>query len=224
MDIKKVLLVFVLALFVGTVNAASLRLDSLRTECFDKLNIPDAGTRTITTAIGNRLINQAINEICTDFPALEKIDTIIVYKEDEGGVLPSDFVALKNVFLMDGYTVRIPLKIVGADTLRKLFNSEGQVKHDKSNPMSIAYAFKYARRLMLLPKYAKDTAAIDSFLVYYYATDAQLTNDTDSTLIEKRFRGVLISYATSEMATIKNDYEKAAYYRRLYDQAKGVIQ
>ena len=158
------------------------QLSSLRTACYNFLGEGVADTATIDLGI-----NIGVYETCADFPALEKIDTVVIARTDEGGVLSNDFDRFKErnaVYRLIGDTLRIPLGPL-PDSLKAKLPLPKDNTHQKDRIDDPGYYWEHAGRLVLHPKYTKSQA--DTLLVYYYAYDIRLVATTDSILIKGRY-------------------------------------
>lgn len=191
--------------------------DSLSIAAFQQLNVVTTGDDQITTAKCYGALNQALLQVCRDFPAYEKIDTVTIDKTAEGGALANDFLRLKSVFRMKGDTLRVPLQVVDMDSLPGLSPRDSVAVQEKGNILSPRYAYTYANRLLTHPKYIISGSA-DSFLVCYYALDDKLTSATDSVSIDKTYLTALKYYACYSLLAMIQDYEGAMFWLGLYDK------
>lgn len=224
--IRKILLFSVIALLLQAVGASagqSPRLDSLRVYSFDFALLPVAGNRTVTTAIGNRVVNTAIQQVCTDFPALEKLDTVTLSSGMEGATLNSDMVSVVAVEYIlpienehgDADTVRMYVPPIAVNDLRLKFPTSTSVVQNKSGQYDPKFWYVEAKKLKFAPKWIRGDTA--SFVVTYLAMDTLLTTDSSSTSVETQFLNAVKYYAASLLFTIQQDAFWAKYYRDLYN-------
>jgi hypothetical protein len=161
-------------------------------------------------------LNTALIRVCKEFPALEKLDTLVVYKEDEGAALPTDFDRMKQVFRMKGDTLRLPLEFRPVESLREVTPAIKNNLHKKDKLLSPQYAYPWAGRFMLHPKYAIDSSEIDSFLILYYAMDEGMDTSGATTAIDAKYINVLLLATFAKLSAMKKDFTSAAYYETLY--------
>lgn len=194
--------------------------DSLSVATLRQLNINTSGDNQVSLAITYDALNKATQQVCRDFPALEKIDTLTISSSAEGAALPSDFLRLKMVLRMAGDTLRHPLQIINIDSLPYMIDSVAvQSKRSIRSPQ---YAYTYASRLLTHPKYIIPSNA-DSFLVYYYAMDDKLTAASDSLVIDDSFVPAVLYHACFQLAAQKRDFEVALFWLGRYDAERDAV-
>ncbi len=177
----KIIIILLLLVSIAGADPIVNRLDSLRSYAFRAVNLPDAGTALLTTAMGTHFINMAYSKVCHDFPAVSAIDTAILYSTIEGAVLPDTFLYDRAVFRMRGDSIRYPLKRMDIDSFTAKGATEEEVKHVINSLSSPGYYYIFNNKLMTHPKYNKPIAKLDSFLVLYQATGSPLDKITDTT-------------------------------------------
>lgn len=201
---------------IARAYSQSPALDSLREAVFAQLNIRPGGSRRITAEIVNKALNRGQAQVCIDYPALEKIDTVLVNRYDTGGTLPADFRSLRSVWRCIGDTVYVPLTIINPDSARILISQYQEMKHDKQNPLSPMYCWTHGRKLRLWPRFIGGTTTVDTLQIEYFALGAALVNDSDSTRIAPDYINKLIFYACADVSAVRLDFEEAAYYLARY--------
>lgn len=225
---KLIIIILVSVCMFGSLQAQSpigRDLASLRRGCYYQLPGCTTSTSIISTSVVDFAINRAIAETCKKYPAIEKLDTIGVSKDDEGVALNSDFLRIKKVFRMGSDTLRYPLAPIPTDSV---FSFQGDLKNhyheDKNSLLSIKYFSTFGKRLLLHPKPAKLNADPDSFLVYYFAQDAMLVNSTDSTAVSSDYTEKVILYACAVLSATRRDYQAAAFYMNMFEPKIPPVQ
>lgn len=209
------LFLFLLILPISGYSQISNRLDSLRIEVLFYLNL-NAVTNSVTAAKLTRAINHAIVADCKRYPALYKLDTVIVPKTVEGAALNSDFSRPAQLFKMIGDSIRIPLQFISWDSVKAKFPAYKDNVHNPSDTMSPAHFWTGGQKLFLHPKYLESTSDADSFIVHYYAIDQKLSDDTNTVSITQDYRLPLIYYAAAEIWSIRGRDDKFAHYMGLF--------
>lgn len=216
MDTKKWLVLFLLV--AGTASAAMpARRDSLYIEAFRRLSIPVSGNALVTTATGASATNWAIVDVCNDFPAVQKLDTVVVGTSAQSWALNSDFVRLAQVYRYPGDTMMIPLESRPFDTLFQLRGGLTGLVPDYGNEAMPRYYWSFADRLYLLPL----PLSTDTMYVGYYALGSWLAYDTSTTEVGAEYREALVVKICAKLAPILGDYQKAQYYEQLYALIKA---
>lgn len=219
---KKTVFIFGLCFLAASLSAeTSPQLDSIRFAAYNQIGVPSGGTTRVTDAIANVIINHGIQKVTTDFPAVEKLDTITIKGDEEGGALASDFVAIDWCQLMIGDTLRIPLEYKPEDSLflkrPTQDDSKGQVD-DVTDPR---YYYTKAGRLMAFPKViaSSDITSGDSalFLIGYYAVGDPLSSGTDSTNIDEEYRDELLNWVCYRLEKLRYRWISADTYKADYD-------
>ena len=219
---KKILLA--LCLMAATVSSeTSPQLDSIRVAAFNQIGVPAAGTLRITDAIANAIINYGIQRVSTDFPAVEKLDTIVIDTLSEGGALNSDFVRIRWAQLMQGFDQRIPLEYLIEDSLFLMLPSEEGTEAEADDKTSSRYYYTMAGRLMVWPKMVIGDAMADGdsalVVIGYYAVGDFLSSGTDSTNIPSEYRDELISWVCHRLEALRYRYNASAFWKAQYDAA-----
>lgn len=219
--------VFVITMLWACVSYADIngQVDSLRTMAFEQSLVPDAGNRHIDINYGNRVIQRAIQQVCQDFPAIEKMDTIVSVQGQIEYALNSDFLRPKTIFKLTTFQ---NLKIIYSLTsppVESWFEVKGGEMggqpdpNEKSEPR---YAFTFNDKVYFYPTPQR----ADSFIIIYYAIDRQVPVVDDSvTFVLPEYREAIIIYAASLICYRKGDFVRAEIYGRLYkEKLAGVAQ
>lgn len=185
---------------------------------FQQLNIPATGSRRITTTIAARIINRAVAQVCTDFPAYEKIDSAVIIDRDSvlGSKLPADYLRLKTVAKRRGDSLLIPMNLITPEALPTTYNTFELNVAPKKNIMGILNVYEEANRLRTHPKMLQ--AEPDTFVVAYWAM-APAAAAADSLVISSDYLEKVIMWSCSRLAALKQDYAGAEWYMTEY--AKG---
>ncbi len=201
---KKIISILIILLVstsaFGQIYPVDPSLDSIRTFAYYKLNIPTAGTGNITNVKANMAINMALGKLCTDLPAYEKVDTLYMTSDSDGVILPTDFTRMANAFRMYD-SMLIPMKEILHDSLYQIFviDSSGN-SQNKSSFKSPSYYRINARKFFTHPKVSK----ADTFIVNYYALQAELTAGTDSITFESKYFDEFMTLVKAEILEIRD--------------------
>ena len=219
---KLLLILSVLVLFCGTVHAdINGQIDSLRTMAFEQALVPDAGNALIDTDYGNRVIQRAIQQVCQDFPAIEKLDTIVSVAETIEYSLNTDFLRLRGIFKLTTYfdlKIIYSLSFPEVETWFEIKAGEIGGQSDPNQKAEPRYAWTFNDKVYFYPT----PISADSFVVSYYAIDRQVPVVDDSvTFVRPEFREAIILYAASLICYRKGDFVRAEIYRKLYKDKRG---
>ena len=218
-----------IVLLATTVSAQSYSVnpsrDSLITFCLYETNTNTSFTYSLTQAKAIYFLNKSIGRVCTDFPAIEKIDTVVISKSMLGDTLNSDFIRAVRIYKIehedtDTAQILIPLRYVTKDSTWILYPTVGS---NEENPIDIPTSyFTHGKRFLSYPKSQADVSRPDSFLVFYNAMDEILSSGTDSTAISSDYINPLIDLLTYEFAKVRRMYDKATAALGRYDARKNV--
>ena len=165
-------------------------------------------------------VNTAIQQVCSDFPAFPKLDTV-VFRGDSGGVaLNSDIDRIALVQQIRGTAIWLPMGEVSGDTtfLAIVDSSQGSTDEDRIEQPRLWYRHG---DLFTQPKHVRDTFAL-TLQVHYYALDQWITAGTDTTGVLEKYRTAIVDYAAYKALLGLSDYVKAALFLRDYDKKRGV--
>ena len=213
--------VVVLLLLSTTVLAqtypVSPQRDSIQAACLSALGLGVAGNTLIPVATVQKAINRSISQVCLDFPAIEKMDTLTTGSDEEGAALPDDFLRVRALFKMKGDTLRIPIEYKPLDSLLRLTPTDLMATHKIGEAMSPSYYYTFGQRLLFHPKYAIPSATSDSFLLMYYAMDDQLGSDTEVTLILPEYLDAIVFYACAQLSIRRGNMADADFFYNSYN-------
>ena len=220
---RKILLILgTLVFFCGAARAdINGQIDSLRTMAFEQALVPDAGNALIDTDYGNRVINRAIQQVCQDFPAIEKLDTIVSVAETIEYSLNTDFLRLRGIFKLTTYfdlKIIYSLSFPAVETWFEVKAGEIGGQPDPNEKAEPRYAWTFNDKVYFYPT----PQTVDSFVVSYYAIDSQIVTATNSTSVRPEYREAIVIYAASLICYRKGDFVRAEVYRRLYNDKRGV--
>lgn len=224
-------LIVILLLAVSASAQVSGRRDSLRQYALDKCFLPTAGTDAATAAKLNRQLNLCIYEVSTDFPAVEKWDTVVFSMADQAGLLNADFDRIASVARIVGDTtikIYVPMSPFVFDNAFDANLGFAGVKHnrgDSAQPRGYA-TFRGSDkgwRLFVYPREAKPADAADSFLVHYYAIGRQLDSDTAQTDIHPSYFDELLSLYAGRIQELRMNYAAADRFLAQYESRKPPI-
>lgn len=190
------------------------RMDSLSLYITEEMSMAPSGTALVTTQKIFHAINRGIQEVCDDFPAIEKIDTLVIYSDSEGVALPADFLRMKAVWRMLDDSLRVPLDAQSQEEASLALSTTEGVKHDKASLFSPKSWHTFETRLLVTPKWNRTDSL--SLQIYYYARDTWKTGADSSTQVHSKYREKIIEYAISILWRLRSQEEKSTYYKALY--------
>lgn len=224
---KNIITILILLFVVGSLSAQTYSIspsfDSMQVNALKMLNIISSGNGYVTTPQIKYVINLSIGEICDAFPALEKVDTVVVWRDSAGFDLNADFLRIKSVFRIDqagddgDIEIWTPINYIPYDSLAIIFDSRSKNVDDKSKIEQLRTSYTWGRQLRFHPKNYSSSANPDSFVVYYYARDVFLVNGTDSTSIAPEYMGELMNYIKSEIKILQEEYKVSDFYLGRYN-------
>jgi len=207
--------VLVFLLLAGSALAGSdpiyPRLDSMQAAVYAQLNISSSGTSRITSAKVRYALNRAQAKTATDFPVIEKQDTVIIVRASEGGSLNADFQRLFQVFKRRGDTLRYPMHIIPVDSLSLLKPSVSQVRTTVESP---ALCWSYGRKLWTHPKVI---GTPDTFFVDYYALPDRMDSLRDTCYVPGEYLEHVIFYACGLLSATRELFDEANWYLQWYE-------
>ncbi len=210
--------VFAITMLWACMSQADInpRVDSLMIMAFEQSLVPDNGNSLIDTLYGQRVINRAIQRVCQDFPAIEKMDTIVSVQGQIEYSLNSDFLRPKTIFKLTTFQ---NLKIIYSLTsppVESWFEVKGGEMGGQPDPNKKPeprYAFTFNDNVYFYP--TPQTA--DSFIVIYYAIDSQIITSSNSTSVRPEYRELIVIYAAAQISFRKGDFVRAKEYMNLYN-------
>ncbi len=222
---KKFLLIAVLpVLLAGTSHAQlSMRLDSIRVSVYRQLLLKTNGAGLVPDSTANAAVNRAIQRVCDDFPAIEKIDTIALSSDSVGIALNSDFLRVRWVFL-NATNKWFPLTPVTMEQHRELFKIVGGKSGATFRPadtLAAPYYWTLGDRIFTYPKYTAGPHT--SLIVGYMAEDSTLNADGSTCQIKAEFREAIVEYACAIILEMQGMFEDASIYLGKYgSRLRGV--
>ncbi len=202
---------------ISTVYPMSPRLDSLQAAVYAQLNIKAGGSRKITDVVTTKAINRGVMATCATYPALEKIDTVILNRYDSTGTLPADFHRLARVWRIRGDTLLIPVKIVDPDSVEFYKKEQGEFRHKKASNTSPDLCWTHGRDLRFFPRFVgRLSTSVDTLQIEYLALDAPLSSDADTTVIDPYYINKVIDYACMVVSATRENFDDAAWYFRQF--------
>ena len=221
---KKLLLILLFSLVAVSVNAQVYyppQLDSLRQYVALSLFIDESGTNDITADVMNNAINRSITQVCRDFPAFPKFDTVYIKSDIEGTDLNDDFLRTKALFVLEdalipNKKIKLPSQATSPDSLSFEKETKDGNTHKPNRELSTDSYHTFGKKLFYHPQWLDDDSM--QVQVYYYATDNWLESGSDSTNILVDFREPIIYYSLSLIWGNRGRFDRANYYYSLYQQ------
>lgn len=199
------LLIFVV-LIAGVVGAqTSPRLDSISAAVRDQV-----GASTSYT-VGSA-VNRAYLQVCYDYPAIPKIDTVVIDSAHGYVALPSDFVGMESCNLLV-LGMKIPmyaLSTISQDSAASIVRSE----MNDTDPTDQQYYLVHGSALFTYPRWiiGSDSADLE---IRYFAVGPYLTAASDTIRVAVEYRNAVFYYACAEVQAKRGRYGDASYYRQL---------
>ena len=223
---KWVLVLVLVAVFaVSGIAGPQERLDSMTVKAFRTANMPSTGTAQVPVAVVKGIINDCIQTVSVNFPAVQKSDTLVVTPSAQAQALPTDFISVTGVFrlkaLDDGRTVSIPLDTMPADPFNKL--GESNQANDPTSNSSPRYYRIVGLYFKEYPPFSRITiggtpsAEVDSILLEYVAAGAYLSADSSQTDLSPEYRDALRFLVQAELFAVREMYGPASYWLNLYN-------
>jgi len=217
-----VLILLSLAVPVGAAEI-SMRLDSLGLNVYQHLYINTAGNTRIPDSVRNTAINEAIQQVCQDFPAIEKLDTIVLAKATKGVALNSDFLRANwavKFGTVDGDPAMIPLQYIPVAALFDIHGKLQGAEQDYNNEASPRYFFTFGDRMFFYPQ----PWSADTVIVAYYAMDTLLQAAASVSQVLPQYRDAIISMACYKLAVIQERFTVAQVYMQRYGELLGLAR
>lgn len=219
--LRNILLVLILLASAGNTANISMRLDSIGLSIYQKLWIGTSGNERIPDSVRNTAINESITQICHDFPAIEKTDTISLVAATKGIALNGDFLRVNWVFKFgtkDDNPMLIPLQYAPVGTLfearAQLAGAEQKV-NDESAPR---YYFTWNDLMYFYPQ----PGEVDSVILAYYAMDTLLQVAASITQILPQYRDAIIHLSCYKLALIQERFTVAQAHLIRYNELLGL--
>jgi len=220
-------LAFLLAASAAAEPSVPGRLDSLRARLELRLNLPAGGNNLVTVGVMNAALNEAVGEVCQDFNAYPRFDTLVARPDSEGMALPTDFLRLRAVYrIIPKYgsqpAVRFPLEPVAAgDSLWRAIKDLAELELEPGDQIG-PRRYSLGNRLLLHPKYDRRSAADTAlYLIDYYAIAPLMAADTDTVAVDPKYRAALLDKAAELCATVRQDWTVAAKWLEAYEVKVG---
>ena len=214
-------IVLLLLLMASPVVADGLdSLSDLQTAVYDVMNIPSTGTALIDSLVARRAINLGVTQVSYDFPAVEKLDTIITADGTRYYALNTDFVKLHSCIRLVGDSVMLPLQY---PPVSALYEIAGGLKGAQQNYTDIAiprYSWVFNDLISFYPPPDK----VDTFIVSYYAEGTQLLAADSTTDIKAAYRGAVVDFACHLLSMRKGQFNEASAYLQIYNQKLAIAQ
>lgn len=211
----KKLLIALLFLAVSASAQISPRLDSLAVRAMWQINAPTTYTDLLTSAKVYNAINLAIYQVCVDFPAIPKFDTVYIDSTMEGGALNSDFLRARDCFMIYGDTARIPMVLITADSLHKFKPTIETNVQGADDTVGSVYFIIHDTTFTVYPKWRISTDSL-RVSVNYFAMDTVLTAAASATSIAPEYRQKIIDFTCKIFEEIRGNYGRADYWQKQY--------
>lgn len=218
---RLVAILIILALSPISVSAQrSMRLDSLRYDVFRLLQMNTAGDSVTNVDRANVFVNMANQQVCNDFPAIEKIDTITLHVDSTGVALNSDFLNAQWVYL-DSSNQWYPMQSVTRDehtTLYEMIGGRAGVEQDASDPGNLRRYWIHNDKLFVYPKFK--AGPVTKVIIAYNAEDSTLGADASTTQVKSVYRKALLYFTCHLIKASEQMYEISQFWLGLYEREK----
>ena len=189
------------------------RLDSLRNDLKRAIQLSPDDT-TLTWAI-----NTAIQEVCTDFDAYARLDTITIREDSVGVALNSDFLRINWVMKRISDSIWVPMGPILGDTIYREVVIDDDAELKKRAKLQPQLYF-WHDKLYTHPKYAKDSLA-QTFIVAYWAADRHISSSDSSTFVRPNFLNAVVEYAAYVIHRSRSNFNNMAIWLTKYDKRLG---
>lgn len=200
-----VLAILIAAPSLRAVDLPLTTLSELRVAVLNQMEHSTSGTALLTTAIIDEAVNRAQLKVASDFPAVEKLDTIWI-----GAGSTMKFYALNDDFLKLNWTFKYrgdTMLAIEYAPPQTLYQRDAGRTANVSQPDNVSYPRycfisrsehngKISPKLFFFPM-ASMTATVDTILISYYSLSNELVDDNDSTEIAPEYRDPLVYWACS---------------------------
>jgi hypothetical protein len=212
------LVIGLILLYASGAEAQSMRRDSIKAAVFDMVCIPTAGTDIVTSGRANRAIEQAIGDVCRDFPALIKYDTVTLTSTSDALSLNSDFLDAQGCFRMVGDSLRIPLKRTNYDSLVSIFTRKETALGKPDDIKQPRYFWITGSYINFYPKYS-NSYDDNLYLIEYRALASAPVADTSQINIDILYRNELLYATAAKVSYLRKNYGESGQWLALYDRA-----
>ena len=212
-------LILFLLLLCSTVSAEYIRLDSLRVAVHRQVALPDSGNAVVSVAKTHMAINRAISQVCIDFPAVPKMDTVGIHRDSTGAALNTDFQQVGAVYRFKDAGWWYPLKPLAGDSLAKALSGTSENQASPGDSTDPGFYYTFDKRIYVHPKWS-DSLSSDSLVIQYFGIGTKLTGGTDSTDVLPQFREAVIVYTCYQIEMMRNRFAAAAAYLEWYKQLR----
>lgn len=216
--VKIIITILILLLPVMALGQMPNDIDSLSLILTERMTMASTGTGFVTPAKLLHELNIGIQNVCEDFPAIERIDTLYYAADSDGVGLASDFDRLftANRFI-DG--IIYPLTIIPPELEAEHIKTEGETEIKMDDFTSPKYCYSYTGRFFLTPKFTRPT--VDTIIIKYYAKDLWLSSG-DTTVVKNKYLELIIFYAMSNLWADRGRFTRADYYTNRYEREKQI--
>ena len=197
-------------------------MDSLQNQLVERTRIPG-----LTASVKLWAINTAIQQVCEDFPALPKMDTVTLRFDSIGAAFNTDFLRPLTVFKLYGDTLWLPTLRIGIDTFsfQVLDTSTAGGKYNSGDPNAGRIWFELGNfdttRMFIQPKFV-DGDSSQTWLVNYAAADKWIISTDSVTRIQKNYRDEVIDYAAYLVHFSRGNHNDADRLLLRYEKKLGI--
>lgn len=218
---RLVAILIILALSPISVSAQrSMRLDSLRYDVFRMLQMNTAGDSVTNVDRANVFINMANQQVCNDFPAIEKLDTITLNADSTALGVNSDFLNAQWVYL-DSSNQWYPMQPVTRDehaTLYGVIGGRAGVEQDASDPGNLRRYWIHADQFFTYPKYK--AGPVTKVIIAYNAEDANLSSNSSVSQVKSNYRKAILYFSCYLIKASEQMYDIAQFWLGMYEREK----
>ena len=208
-------IIVALILLAGSVSSqTSPRLDSISVAVREQINA--ASSFSVL-----RSINRAYQQVCTDYPAYEIVDTLLIDSANGFVSATSDFDRVATLDLLseeDGKNLKVPLMwldMLPIDSQAFYVRAE----MDKTNPIDQKFYRIFSGDLYTYPRWTRDDTA--SFEIRYYGIAPALSDDTNTVRVASKYLNAVFWLACADLQARRGQPGESAFYLSLMLQLYG---
>lgn len=219
----------ILVLSTACFAQSSMRKDSITIRVLDQMNTSSANV-VIPVAEVTRTFHSALQQLCTDFPAIGKFDTLVVCADSGQVAFNTDFVAVRDMARMDndtGSAPRVPLEFLDFESAYQVLGTvPDDFIYDQNDQAALVYYNVHGTgrnaKVSFLPKLDKICSDADSIVVRYWSLDRSLTSDTMSVGFDPALLDEFEILLAAKLSVRRGDWASVTNFTAIYESARRV--